>query len=150
MVVEPPEEDLVGRQAEEVFNSLVVLAQPIQLGVDLNVDLGEQTSSDDLPDETENKMLAALRNVCSADVHDRAADTLRRGDDDVVVLRNLESIERFAGGGLVEDTGIDGVGDGVVDEFTKDQAVLDLVEDLHCICRDGVSSCEVRVVLEYL
>jgi len=75
-------------------------------------------------------MLASVSNIRRANVNDRAPDTTSRSDDDVVVLGNLKGIERLVGG-LVEDTGIDCIRNGVVYELAKDETVTTLVEDLH-------------------
>ena len=75
----------------------------------LDVDICEQTLPDNLPNKTEDEMFSALRKVRRADVHHGATNTLRGRNDDVVVLRNLERIQRFVGVRLVQDTSIDGV-----------------------------------------
>ena len=54
----------------------------------------------------------------SPNVDDGAADGLGGRDDDVVVLGHLERVKRFLCCRFVQDTGIDGIGYGVVDEFT--------------------------------
>lgn len=150
MIVEPSEEDLIWGQTEEIFDGFTLLAQTVELGVKLNIDLGEQSSTNDLPDETKDQMFTTLRDISRTDVDDGATYTLCRGDDDVVVLGNLEGVQWFTSGGFVENTRVDGVWNGVVDEFTEDQPVLDLVEDLHGICRNGVSACEVGVIFDNL
>lgn len=80
-------------------------------------------------------MLATFSNIRRANVNDRASDTTSRSDDDVVVLGNLEGIERLVGG-LIENTSIDGIGNGIVYELAKDETVTTLVEDLHRFGRD--------------
>jgi hypothetical protein len=49
VVVEPPEQDLVRWQAQELLQRLAILQQTVQLWVDLDIDLAEQTAADDLP-----------------------------------------------------------------------------------------------------
>lgn len=68
--VEPTKKNLIGRQAQELLERLVVLEQTIQLGVVLNVNLIEQTLANDLPDEAEDEVLAAFNEVRGADVDD--------------------------------------------------------------------------------
>lgn len=50
MVVKPSKKDLVGRQPEEVVNCLSLLAQSVQFWVNLDIDLTQKTSPDNLPD----------------------------------------------------------------------------------------------------
>jgi hypothetical protein len=127
VVVEPSEQDLVWRQAQELLQCLAVVEQAVQLGVDLDVDLGEQSTADDLPNETEDEVFSTLGNVLWTNVDDGTADTLCRGDDDVVVLGHLEGVQWLGlasfDGGFVEHSLVDGVGDRVVDEFTEDQTI---------------------------
>ena len=150
MVVEPSQEDLVRSQLEKVLDSLALFTQPIELRVELDIDLSKQTSSNNLPDETENEMLATFCDVRCTDVHDGAANTLCRGNDNVVVLRDLESVQRLLGGRLVENTSIDRVWDRVVDQFAQNQTVLAFVEYLHCVGGDCEAASDIRVVLDDL
>jgi hypothetical protein len=73
--VEPPQEDLIWRQPQELVQRLPLIQQPIQLRVMLDVDLAEQSPPNDLPDEAEDEVLPTLGNVGRADVNDGAADT---------------------------------------------------------------------------
>jgi hypothetical protein len=141
MEVEPPEQDLVRRQSEELLQCLVLVQQAVQLGVQLDVDLAEQPAPNDLPDQAVDQVLAALGQVRRANVDNRAADALGGGNDDIVVLGHLEVVQAFGEGrrdadgrdpfvafpararGLVEDALVDGVGDRVVDELGEDEAV---------------------------
>ena len=50
VIVEPAEEDLVGRQAEELLQRLVVLEQAVEFGMELDVDFREQAPTNNLPD----------------------------------------------------------------------------------------------------
>jgi hypothetical protein len=73
----------------------MVFAETIQFGMKFNVDLSKETSADDLPDETEDKMFSSVGD----------ADTFGRCDDDVVVLwnslsSNTESAHRPCLGGI--------------------------------------------------
>ena len=68
MVVKPSQEDLVRRQSEKVINCLALLAQTVQFGMELNIDLTQKTPSDNLPDKSENEMLTTLSEIVGADV----------------------------------------------------------------------------------
>lgn len=63
----------------------------------LYINLAQQTASNDLPDQSENKMLSSFDDVCRTDIDDTASDSFRRLDDDIVVFRHLEVVERFWG-----------------------------------------------------
>ena len=63
MVVEPSEQDLVGRQTKEIIDGLALLTEPVQLGMKFDVDLGKETSTDDLPDESKDKMFSSLGEI---------------------------------------------------------------------------------------
>lgn len=127
MEVEPPQQDLIRRQPQELLQRLSVVQQPVELGVVLDVDLAEETSSNDLPDESEDEMFGSVGDIGRTDVDDRASDTIGRGDDDVVVLCDLEGVESFGlsleDGGFVENSLVDGVGNGVVDELGENETV---------------------------
>lgn len=91
-------------------------------------------------------MLADLDDVTAADVYDRAADTLGRLDDDVVVLGHLECVEGLGLlAGHVENSLVDGVGDAVVDELRQDQAVFAVVEHLEGIGREGQATANIGI-----
>jgi hypothetical protein len=121
--VEPPQQDLIRRQPQKLFQSLPIVQQPVQFRMMLDIDLAQQSSSDDLPNQTQDQVFPSLGNILRADVDDGASDTFGRGDDDIVVLGDLEGVEFAFRGGLVEDSVVDRVRDRVVDEFTKDQSV---------------------------
>jgi hypothetical protein len=91
----------------------------------LDIDLAQQSSSDDLPNETQNQVFPSLGNILRADVDDGTSDTFGRGDDDVVVLGDLEGVEFAFRGRLVEDSVVDGIRYRVVDEFTQNQTVCE-------------------------
>lgn len=63
MIVKPPHQDLVRSQSQQVLDCLPVLAQPVQLWMELDIDLGKETPADDLPDETKDEMFASLGNI---------------------------------------------------------------------------------------
>jgi hypothetical protein len=50
MEIEPPQQDLIRRQPQELIESLSIFEKAVELGVDFDVDLGEETATDDLPD----------------------------------------------------------------------------------------------------
>lgn len=95
-------------------------------------------------------MLPPLCNIGRANIDDGASDTLGRCDHDVVVLRHLESIQRFARAWLVQYTRIDGVGDGIVDQFAEDETILTFIEELHGCCRDWEKDPDVGVIFNHL
>ena len=86
-------------------------------------DSAQKAASNDLPDQAQNQMFSALGQVRRPNVDDRAANGFRRSDDNVIVFGDLEGVEWLSRFGDVENSGIDCVGDGVVDQFTKDQTV---------------------------
>lgn len=89
--------------------------------MELDVNLGEQTPLDNLPDETEDEMLTTFHNVVGPDVDDGATNGLGRVDDDVVVLNHLELIHLLA---RIEDTFVNCVWDCVINELAEDETVL--------------------------
>jgi hypothetical protein len=76
VIVEPSQQNLIWRQPQEFLQSLPVIQQPVQLGMNLDINLGEQTPSDNLPDQTENQMFSSLCNIGRTNVDDGASDTL--------------------------------------------------------------------------
>lgn len=85
-----------------------------------NIDLGQETGLDDLPDEAQNQVLASIHDILGSNVDDTASDSLGRVDGDVVVLDDLEVGELVLD---VQDTLIDGVGHRVVDEFAQKETI---------------------------
>lgn len=53
----------------------------------------------------------------------RLRTDLGRRNDNIVILRDLERVETFLCLGRVQHTGIDRLGDRVVDQFTQNQTV---------------------------
>jgi hypothetical protein len=150
VVLEPSKQNLVGGQAEQIVDGLALFAETIQFGMKFDVNLGKETSADDLPDETQDEVFSSVRDIRRADVDDGTADTLGRWDDDVVVLCKLECVEGLSSGRNVENMGVDRVWDGIVDEFTKDQAIMALVKELHRVCGDREPIADIRIILEDL
>lgn len=86
-------------------------------------DATQKTTSNNLPDKSENEMLATFGEICRTDVDDAASDGFGGRDDNVIVFCDLESIERFPCLGNVEYAGIDRIRNGVVDQFAKYQSI---------------------------
>ena len=63
VVVEPSEENLIGGQAQEIVDGLALFAETIQFGMKFDVDLGKETSADDLPNETQDEMFSSLGDI---------------------------------------------------------------------------------------
>lgn len=63
VVVEPSQQNLVRSQTKEIVDRLSLLAEPIQFGMKFDIDLGEETSTDDLPDESKDEMFSALGDI---------------------------------------------------------------------------------------
>jgi hypothetical protein len=63
MIVEPPQKDLVWGQTKQVVDCLALFAKSKEFGVKLDIHLRQQSSADNLPDQTENEMLATLGDV---------------------------------------------------------------------------------------
>jgi len=114
-----------------------------------DIDLAEQSTSDYLPDETKDEMFSAFLKILGTDVDHRASDSLCRRDDKIVILGHLERIDLFARSRLVQNTRIDRIRDRIVDEFTKDQPITTLVEQLHGVRGDRKSMADVRVAFEH-
>lgn len=95
-------------------------------------------------------MFRAFRNICRSDIDDGTTNSFGRRDDDVVILGDLECIERFASGSLVENAHIDGVRNGVVYEFAEDETVTAFIEELHGISGDWDAFSYVGIVFHDL
>jgi hypothetical protein len=118
--------------------------------MELNIDLGQKTPSDDLPNETKDKMLAAFRDITRSDVDHGASNTLGGRNNDVVVFSNLEGIQRFSWLWFVENSRINGVSYGVVNEFAKDQSILAFVKKLHSISWDRITTSNIWIIFDHL
>lgn len=117
--------------------------------MELDIDLAEQSTSNNLPDETQDEMLPAFLKVLGSNIYDGTTNSLGGGDNDVVVLGHLESVKWLSGGRLVEDTHIDSVRNGVVNQFAKDETITALVEELHGACWYREAITDVAVSLEH-
>ena len=91
-------------------------------------------------------MLLALDDVSRANIDDRASDTLRRLNDNVVVFRHVESIQRLdLLADPVQHTLIDGVRHAVVDELGQYEAVFARIEHLECVKWERKKMANIRV-----
>src|SRR5260221_6624243 len=95
-------------------------------------------------------MLSAFGDICSADINNRTSYAFGRGDHNVVVFRDLEGVEGFTWLGFIQDTHVNSVRHGIVDEFAQDQTVLAFVKELHRLCWDRVTMSYTRVVFNDL
>lgn len=94
-------------------------------------------------------MFTDFDNVTRANVDNGAADTLGRFDDDVVILRHLEGIQRLGlSSSNVENSLIDGVGNAVVDEFGQYQTVLALVKHLKGVGRERQAATDICIACQ--
>ena len=118
--------------------------------MDLNINLRQETTTNNLPNETEDQVLSPLNDIRGADVDHRASNVFRRCDNNVVVLCHLESVQRLLRSGLVQYTSINRVWYGVVDQPTEDETISDFVEQLHGVCGDRDPTPYGRVCLEHL
>ena len=150
MVVEPSEQNLVWSEPKEIVDSFVFFTKTEKLWVELYIDLCEETASDDLPDETEDEMLSALCEIGGTDIDNGASNTLRTSNDNVIVLCDLESIQRLLRGWFIKNTEIDSVWDRIIDEFAENEAVLAVIVQLHSIRWNWISVCKIWVMLEHL
>ena len=149
MVVEPPQQNLLWRQAQELLECLIVLQQPVQLRVQLDINLAKQTSPDDLPDQTQNQVLAHLDDISTTNVDNGTPNTLRRLNNDVVVLGEVEVVQRLdLLARLVQNTLIDCVWYAVVDQLGQHKTVLALVEHLESVGGEGQAVADVWVASE--
>ena len=113
VVIHPPEEYLLGRQSQQVLDSLAVLEESRQARAVLEGDLVEQADTDDLPEEAEHEVGRALGQVVRVDVDDVAADGLGRGEGERQVLVHPVQREVL----LVDRALVDCVRTRVVDDF---------------------------------
>jgi hypothetical protein len=120
MVIEPSEENLVRGKSQELIQSLSVLKQTIQFRMKLDINFAKQTTLDNLPDKSKNQVLTTFHKILGTNVNNRASDSLGRVDHDIVVLGHLEAVDLLAS---IKNTLINGVRNGVVDEFTQNQTI---------------------------
>ena len=114
--------------------------------MEFDVDLAQETSPNDLPDEPQNEMLADFDDIATSNIDDGAANPLGRVDDDVIILGHVKSIQNldlFAG--LIQDTLVDRIGDTVIDQLGQNQAIFALVEHFKGVGRKGKFMAYVRI-----
>ena len=118
--------------------------------MELDIHLGQKTPSDDLPNETKNKMLSAFRDITGSDVDHGASNTLGGCNNDVVVFSDLESVQRFSWLWFVENSRINCVSNGVIDELAKDQSILAFIKELHGISWNRITTSNIWIIFDDL
>ena len=118
--------------------------------MNLNVDMLQETTANDLPDKSEDEMFSSVCKVRGADIDHGAADGFGGCNDDIVVLGHLEVVEGLFGVWHVQDADINSVGHRVVDEFAQQKTVPALVKDLHVVCRYRKTAPNVLVTVQDL
>ena len=108
MVIEPAEQDLFRWQSKELFQRLIFLQKTVQFRMKFDINLTKKSTSNNLPDQPENKMFPPLNKIRTTDIDDMSK-TLCRVDDQVVVFDHLELTECFASAGFVKNTFINGL-----------------------------------------
>jgi putative heme degradation protein len=116
------------------------------------IDLSQQTSPDDLPDQAQNQMFPSFCDVTRSNVDNRTPDTFSGRYNDVVVFGDLERVQGFTCGRMrfVENTDIDGIRDGIVNQFAKNETILAVIKQLHGLSRNRETIADVWVVLNDL
>ncbi len=148
VVVDPSKQNLIRWQAQEFLQRLTIIEQTVELRVVLQVDLAEQTTSNDLPYETKNQVLLAVDEILRTDVNNAASNSFSGGDDNVVIFGHLESVGAFASFAKVEYTLIDGIRHGIVDKLAENETVSALVEELEGVGWDRKARSNVRIAGE--
>jgi len=77
--------------------------------------LGKEANFDDLPDESEDQMLAPFDQVLTANVDDAATDCLGRINHNIVVFGHLKRVHWR----LVQYTLVNGVRNSSIDQLAK-------------------------------
>ena len=91
-------------------------------------------------------MLPNFYNIAASDIDHRTPNTFCRVDNDVVVLRHVECIERFDFlARPIQHPLINCIRYAIVDQFGQHQAVFTFVEHLKGICREGKAAANVRI-----
>lgn len=121
VIVEPPQQDLLWWEAKECFEGFISFQKTVQFWVQTDIDFGQQTSLDDLPDETQNQVLASIHDVLRSNVDDTASDSLGRADGDIVVFNDLE-VGQFVLD--VQYTLVNSIWHRVVDELAQQETIF--------------------------
>ena len=124
-----------------MIDCLALLTELVQLGMKFEVDLGKDTSVDDLRMicQMSPKMRCSLPSEISEELMSTTEQPIPLAEVVMLLFCDLESVNAFTGGRDVEYTGVDHVWDGVAEVFTKHQSVTTLVKELHHVCRDSMS-----------
>lgn len=94
-------------------------------------------------------MITACNDISRSNVDNGTSNSLSGVNDNVVVLSHLELVELLQpGAGTVENTLIDGIGYGVVNELCEQKTVLALLEDLGSVGWEGKSVANVGVSIQ--
>src|SRR6186713_602413 len=100
----------------------------------LDIDLAQQAPPNNLPDKSQNQMLPHLNDIPSANVHHRAPYTLRRLNNDVIILRIMKSIQRLELlPGLIQQPLSNGMWHPIVNKLSQHQAILTLIKHLKSV-----------------
>lgn len=121
-----------------------------ELRVVLEVDRVEQVHLDELPHESEHEMrvLLTLDELGRADVGDLDTDGLRRGDDEGLVLVDLEERDVLVVLAQVQRARVDRVRDGDVDELCEEDTIADLLREVEALRRHRQKVRQVLVAIE--
>jgi len=149
VVVDPAEQNLLRRQAQQIVNVFAGLQEPVQLRMRRQRHVGQQTDADNLPDETEDNVGRGLDNVVGSNVDHGAANRSGRVDGQIVVLGRRPHVELLAALGPVDGALVNGAGHGRVDELAQQHAVVALFEQLVAGHIDGHEAGQVLVVGEH-
>ena len=109
MEIEPTKQYLLRRQSKKLLQRLIFLQQSIQFGMKLDIDLTQESTSNNLPNQAEDKVFPAFNKICAADV-DNMSKTFCRVDNEIVVFDHLELTEFLAASGFIENTFINCLG----------------------------------------
>lgn len=104
----------------------------------LYINLAEQTTANNLPDKTENKMFSDLNDIAASNIDNRTSNALCRVDNDVIVLGHMKRIKLlYPCAWSVQHSLINGIGHAVVDKLCQHQTILALVEHLKGVRWEG-------------
>ena len=106
------------------------------------INLPQETSANDLPDETKNEMLTDFDDIATSNIHNRAANSFGRVDHNVVIFGHVECIQGLdLFSRLIQNTLINGIWDTVVDQLCQDQAIFAFIEHFERVGgkREGIS-----------
>mmetsp|Transcript_11248 Transcript_11248/g.35887 ORF Transcript_11248/g.35887 Transcript_11248/m.35887 type:complete len:332 (-) Transcript_11248:59-1054(-) len=136
MEVDPAQQDVLRGQLEQVRQllALVLVQQPHQLGVLLQIDGGQQLDLHDLPHKAQHEMgcLHAVHHVVRADVDHHTADRLGRVQRQVQVLVDLVNVQ-VPRPWQVERALVDRLRHRLVDQFAEQHAVAHTREEIHAV-----------------